>query len=513
MTVRDGLDSPAHLPDSADSADLADYADSAHPAHPTPAPTAPGTTWLHSARQIVPLAWPVFIGQVSVLAFATIDTVLVARASATDLAALAVGSAAYITIFVGFMGVLLALSPIVGHLQGAQQPVQAGRQVHQALWIAAALALLGCTLLAFPYPFLALSRVGPEVAEKVRGYLLALAFSLPAALLFTIYRAFNTAVGRPKVVMALQIGALLIKLPLSAALVFGVPAIGLPALGVMGCGIATAVAMWAQVAAAWRVMRRDRYYDRFELFGHGLQRPDGPALRQQLKLGLPLGGGILVEVTGFAFMAIFIARLGTTPVAGHQIAVNLVSLMFMMPLAVGNAASTLVALHIGAQQPALARRLGWHGLVLGCGVAAVMGGLMVFAREPVLGLYTQDPLIFASALPLLAWVAVFHIADAAQTIAAFVLRAYKITVVPMVIYVAALWGVGLAGGYALAFNVPGNVPAALQGARGFWFASTAGLVLAGAALSAFMLWVMRQGRQGRQDELQDERQDGRSSVS
>jgi MATE family multidrug resistance protein len=93
-------------------------------------------------------------------------------------------------------------------------------------------------------------------------------------------------------------------------------------------------------------------------------------------------------------------------------------------------------------------------------------------------------------------VAVFHVADAAQTIAAFVLRAYKVTVVPMAIYVAALWGVGLGGGYTLAFNLSGGVPAALQGARGFWFASTAGLVLAGGALSAFMLWRMRQ--QGRQ---------------
>jgi MATE family multidrug resistance protein len=437
----------------------------------------------------------VFIGQVSVLAFATIDTLLVARASATDLAALAVGGSAYITIFIGFMGVLMALAPIVGQLQGAQRPAEAGRQVHQALWIAAALALLGSTLLAFPYPFLALSRVSPEVAAKVRGYLMALAFSLPASLLFTVYRAFNTAVGRPKAVMALQVGALLFKLPLSAALVFGLPALGLPAMGVLGCGIATAVAMWAQVLAAWLVIRRDRHYGPYALFGRGLHRPHGPSLRQHLRLGVPLGAGILVEVTGFSFMAIFIARLGTTPVAGHQIAVNLVSLMFMMPLAVANATSTLVALRIGAQQPAAARRLGWHGLLLGCSLAAVMGAAMLFAREPVLGLYTQDPVVMAAALPLLAWVAVFHVADAAQTIAAFVLRAYKVTVVPMAIYVAALWGVGLGGGYTLAFNMPGNVPLALQGARGFWFASTAGLVLAGAALSAFMLWLMR--REGR----------------
>ena len=448
-----------------------------------------------SARRILPLAWPVFIGQVSVLAFGTIDTLLVARASATDLAALAVGSAAYITVFIGFMGVLMALSPIVGQLQGAGRSEDAGRQVHQALWIGLVLALVGSTLLLFPTPFLVLSRAGPEVADKVRGYLAALALSLPASLLFTVYRAFNTAVSRPKAVMVLQVAALGLKVPLSWALVFGVPVLGLPALGVTGCGMATCVAMWAQVLAAYLLLRRDPFYAPFKLLGRGLQRPDGAALRQQLKLGVPMGGSILVEVTGFAFMAIFIARLGTTPVAGHQIVVNLVSLLFMMPLAIANATGTLVAQSIGAGQHRDARRLGWHGLLLGCGVAAAMGGTVFALREQVQGLYTTDAAVLAAALPLVAWLAVFHVADAAQTVAAFVLRAYKVATVPMLIYVGALWGVGLGGGYQLAFNVSGSVPAGLQGAPGFWFAATAGLVLAGTGLSAFMAWMFQRQRQ------------------
>ncbi len=465
--------------------------------HDTPHDTPPDTprhSALHSASRILPLAWPVFIGQVSVLAFATVDTLLVGRASATDLAALAVGSAAYITVFIGFMGVLMALAPMVGQLQGAGRLEDAGRQVHQALWVALVLSLLGSLLLLFPYPFLALSRAGPAVADKVRAYLAALAFSLPASLLFTVYRAFNTAVSRPKAVMVLQVSALALKVPLSWALVFGVPDLGLPALGVMGCGVATAVAMWAQVLAAWLLLRRDPFYAPFKLLGRGLHRPDGAALRQQLKLGLPMGASILVEVTGFAFMAIFIARLGTTPVAGHQIVVNLVSLLFMMPLAIANATGTLVAQSIGAQQPRDARRLGWHGLLIGCGVAAAMGSTVFLLRAPVLRLYTTDAAVLAAALPLVAWLAVFHVADAAQTVAAFVLRAYKIATVPMLIYVAALWGVGLGGGYQLAFNVSGSVPAGLQGAPGFWVAATAGLVLAGAALSAFMVWMFRQQR-------------------
>jgi len=444
-----------------------------------------------SAGRIAPLAWPVFVGQLSVLAFSTVDTVLVARHSSLDLAALAVGAAAYVTVFIGFMGVVLAIGPIVGQLFGAGQLPLAGRQLHQATWVALGLAMVGSLLLAFPYPFLALSRVTPEVADKVRGYLLALALSLPASLLFTVYRGFNVAVSRPKAVMALQLGGLALKVPLSVGLVWGVPALGVPALGVLGCGIATCLSMWAQTLVALLVLRSDPFYARFELRGRGLDAPDRAALRAQLRLGLPMGATILIEVTGFSFMAIFIARLGATQVAGHQIAANLVALLFMMPLAIANATGTLVAQRIGARDARDARRLGWHGLVIGCAIAALMGGAVFLARESIVGLYTRDAAVLAAALPLLAWVALFHVADAAQTVAAFVLRAYRIATMPLVIYVVALWGVGLAGGYVLAFDVFRNAPAALQGAPGFWVAATAGLVLAAVALTAFLGWVLR----------------------
>jgi len=449
--------------------------------------------WIDSTRRILPLAWPVVVGQVSMLAYATIDTLLVARTSAADLAALAVGSAAYVTIFIGLMGVLMALAPIVGQLHGAGQRVEAGRQVHQALYIAFGLGALGSTLLLFPQPFLQLARAGAEVDERVRAYLLALACSLPASLLFTVFRAFNTAVSRPKEAMKLQLAALLaLKLPLTPLLVLGAPALGVPALGVLGCGVATAVAMWAQALLAGVMLHRDPFYAPYRLLGHGLQPPERRALWHHLKLGVPMGAGILVEVSAFTFMAIFIARLGTTPVAGHQLAINLASMLFMVPFGLGNATGTLVAQQLGAGALHDARRLGWHGLQLGCGVAALMGAAVYLLREPVLALYTQDSAVLAAALPLVAWLALFHVADAAQTIAAFVLRAHKIATVPMLIYVAALWGVGLGGGYLLAFDTTGHAPPGLQGARGFWFAATAGLVLAGVALGGFMVWVLRQ---------------------
>lgn len=446
---------------------------------------------VQDARRILPLAWPVLFGQLAVLAFGTVDTVLVARHSQADLAAFAVGAAAYITVFVGLMGVVLAVSPSVGQLFGAKRLEAAGEQFHQGLWLAAGLSVLGSTLLIFPQPFLWMARSTPDVAAGVRGYLLALAVSLPASLLFTAFRAFNTAVSRPKVVMWLQVGGLCVKVPLSMALVSGVPAWGIPELGVTGCGVATACAMWAQWLCAIVVLRKDRFYEQFQLWHAGLQAPRRAALMDLLRLGIPMGAAILIEVSAFSFMALFIARISTVSVAGHQIAMNLVSMMFMLPLALANATSTLVAQRIGANDLADARRLGWHGVWIGTGLATLVATVVVAARAPIIGLYTRDAATAAAALPLLAWLGIFHVSDALQTISAFVLRAWRIATVPMVIYAGALWGVGLGGGYWLAFNVSGQVPAALQGAPGFWAAATAGLLVAGVGLAGFKRWVLR----------------------
>ena len=466
-----------------------------------------------SVRRIVPLAWPVFIGQVAVLGFGTVDTVLMARRSPTDLAALAVGSASYITVFIGLMGIVLAVSPIVGQLFGAQRLREVGHQAWQALWLALALGLIGCTLLAFPAPFLALAQASPVVAEKVRGYLLALAFALPASLLFTVYRGFNVAVSRPKAVMALQIGGLALKIPLSMALVSGVPALGIPALDVLGCGLSTMIAMWVQTLIAWLVLRRDPFYHRFELAAPGQRALHLGSMRALLRLGLPIGMSILVEVTAFAFMAIFISRLGETAVAGHQIAANLVSLLFMLPMGLGNATSTLVAQRIGAGDLRDAQRLGWHGMQFTLMLALLVGCAVFAARTQVLQFYTDNPAVVAAAMPLLAWVALFHTADALQTSAAFVLRAWRIATWPLLIFVLALWGVGLGGGYTLAFTLGDALPTDWRGASGFWIASSAGLTIAAFALTGLLAWVLaRQSRRAQPVDLASSDQSGGAAV-
>ena len=235
------------------------------------------------------------------------------------------------------------------------------------------------------------------------------------------------------------------------------------------------------MAFAWRVLRRDPFYARFGL-RERIARPTRAGIVPLLRLGVPMGLSMVVEVTGFTCMAFLIARSGATAVAGHQIAVNLVSLMYMLPLAIANASGTLVAQRIGAGDAAGAQRLGWHGIAIGAAAGGAFGLAAYLGRDAITHAYTDNPVILAAALPLLTWVALFHFADATQAVTAFVLRAYRIVTVPLVVNTVALWGVGIGGGYLLAFDRSGRVPAELLGAPGFWAAATLALVVAASAL-------------------------------
>jgi MATE family multidrug resistance protein len=191
-------------------------------------------------------------------------------------------------------------------------------------------------------------------------------------------------------------------------------------------------------------------------------------------------------------MAVFIARLGVTAAAGHQIAANLAAMMFMAPLALASATMTLVAQRVGARDSADAQRLAWHGLrfagVLALGMALALG----LAREAVAALYTADLAVRAVAVPLLTWVALFHFADAVQAVSSFVLRAYRIATLPMLIYAGSLWGVGLGGGWWLVFVGWAGAPAAWRGPEGYWVSAAAGLWLAAFALAALLAYTLAQ---------------------
>jgi multidrug resistance protein, MATE family len=440
---------------------------------------------LHPTRQIAALAWPILVGQLAVIANGVIDTAMTARFSATDLAALALGASIYVSVFVGLGGVLQALAPSVGQLFGAGRVREVGYEIKQGSWLAFFLCCVGSVVLVFPQPFLTLAQASPELTEKATLYLQILALALPATLGFRIYSALNTAIARPTMVMAIQLAGLALKVPLNALFIFG--GLGLPAFGGPGAAIATSLIAWLMLAVSWAILRLAPAYRQFGLFGTGWVAPHWAAQKPLLQLGVPMGLSYLIEVTAFTFMALFIARLGELAVGGHQITANFATVLYMLPLSIASATGTLVAQAIGAQQLETARRIGNDGIRLAALVSVAIGLVVWFTRETIIRAYSPNPAIIAAALPLFAFISFYQLFDAIQVTAAFVLRAYKIAIVPTIIYALALWGVGLGGGYALGFDRFGLTPPGLRGAAGFWFGNSVSIALVAMGL----LWYLR----------------------
>ncbi|HKA43879.1 MAG TPA: MATE family efflux transporter [Burkholderiales bacterium] len=445
-----------------------------------------------TSRAIVRLAWPVLVAQLATIASGVLDTVMAGRYSAVDLAAVGIGTSVYFSVFIGLMGVVHALSPIAAQLFGGNQHGRIGEETRQTVWLALALSTLGVLLLAFPDPFLRLSGAPPEVEARTRDYLQGIAWALPAMLLFRVFFALTTAVSRPRAVMAINLVYLGAKIPLNALFIYG--GLGAPELGGPGCAIATTIASWIMLALAWAYCARHPAYAPFRIF-EKWSWPDPAILWIHLKLGVPMGLSLFVEITSFTFMAIFLARLGAATSAGHQIASNVTGVCYMFGLAVGNATGVLTAQALGARDPGLARHTGFTGMGIMLATSACAGVLIFFSASNIVLLYSHDAEVQALATRLLAYVALFQVFDTAQVVIVNALRGYKITVIPMFVYTLALWGIGLGGGYALGLEeIAGAKALGLatpMGAAGFWLAGVASVAAASLILLAFFSRVSR----------------------
>ena len=441
-------------------------------------------------RTIARHAGTVLVGQLAVMAFGVTDTIVAGRYSQQALAALSVGSAVYISIFVGLLGVLQALLPTWAELHGASRKEELGRSVRQALYLAGLTMGAGILALLFPGALLEWTQVPAALQGEVRNYLAVLTLALPPALLFRMYSTLNQSLGRPLLVTWLQIASLAVKVPLSIWFAFG--GLGLQGRGAVGCAWATVVVNCVTILLAIWLLRTRTLYRPYALWRR-MERPDWHVIGQFARLGVPGGLAIMVEVTSFTLMALFIARQGTVASAAHQVAANLAAVLYMTPLSIAIATSARVSYWLGAGDHSRARlaiRTGFKlALVLSLGLSATM----LLARHGIASVYAKSPEVAALAAGLLGWLAVYHLGDAAQALCVFILRCYRVAVAPLVAYCVLLWGVGLSGGYLLAYRgigtlAPQNSPLA------FWQASTLALALLAPILLAILWRAVRASR-------------------
>ena len=438
-------------------------------------------------RAIFKQAWPILISQWASMAFGVLDTAMTGHAGPIELATMALSISIYITVFVGLMGVMHALIPIQAQYVGAGKLEQVGRAWGQGIWVSLLLSVVGGAVMLFPDVWLSFSGdIDPLVRANVKSYLLALTFALPAALMFRTVYALANAVSRPKLVMMINLVGIALKIFFNWLLIFG--NWGLPELGATGAGISSAIVFWINLTVGLWIVTRTPFFKQFHL---KLGRPRLGELWSILRLGIPMGGSYLVEVSAFTCMALLVAQEGTAVIGGHQITSNLAALAYMMPMAIGVATAALAAQSIGAGHMKQAHRTCMMGLVIGlCGALITACGLY-FGRDLIVATYTGDPAVAAIALSLLVLLPFFHIVDAMQCINSYLLRAHKIAVVPLLLQFFALMVVGLLGGWWLGFG-PGKglieplrnqlLAGSPVGAGSMWLMATIGL-----AISAMLL--------------------------
>jgi multidrug resistance protein, MATE family len=416
------------------------------------------------------LAVPVVIVQVGMMAMGVVDTIMVGHISAQALAAVALGNLYFFSLAVFTMGTLMVLDPIVAQAVGARDRPAIARGVQRGVLMAGLLTLPATLLLTVAAPLFTLARQPAEVVPLAAAYALR---SVPGTfpfLLFVVFRQSLQAMGRTVPIVAAIVVANLANVALNWVLIFG--HLGFPAMGVVGSAWATSVSRALLVVVLWLAARRELAPLVFP-FRREVWQPT--PLGRMLRLGLPIGAQHLLEFGAFALVALMMGWLGTRQMAGHQIAINLAALTFMVPLGVGDAASVLVGRAVGRGDPGGTRGAARAALASGAVFMATTAALFLLLPEPLARLYSRDVEVIAIAAALIPIAGVFQVFDGLQVVAAGVLRGVGDTRGPMLINLLGYWVLGLPLSVYLGF-VAGRGPV------GLWWGLVLGLGVVAASL-------------------------------
>jgi MATE family multidrug resistance protein len=431
-------------------------------------------------RAMLRLAVPVVVVQVGMMLMGVVDTVMVGHltgggGSSVGLAAVALGHLYFFGIGVFGMGTLMVLDPVVAQAVGARDEAAVARGIQRGVLLAVVLAVPSVAVLLLAGPALGLARQPAEVVPLAAAYILRLAPGVLPFFLFIVFRQSLQALRRTAPIVVTIVAANLVNGGLNWLLIFGHGSI--PPMGVLGSAWATTVSRWLLaglvVALAWKDLRPRLRRRLPEVW-------DFEPLGRMLRLGLPIGCQYVLEFGAFALVALMMGWLGTRQMAGHQVAINLASLTFMVPLGVGDAASVLVGHAVGRADPVGARSSARAALLCGAGFMSCTALLFLGLPHALARLYTVDPGVVGVAAMLIPLAGVFQVFDGLQVVAGGVLRGLGETRVAMMVNILGYWLLGLPVSYLLGFR-------AGWGPVGLWW----GLVLGLAVVATVLLTRVR----------------------
>lgn len=448
---------------------------------PTDASSPPLRREIHTTAV---LAAPLVLGHVSTGLISLVDSLIAGRHGTATLAAVAVGTALFWLPMMIPLGTLMALPPSVSQLDGARRREDIAPLFRQALWLAAGLGVAMFAFLTAAAHLLGALGIAPEIRPEAAAFLRGIRWGVPALALYLTQRYLSEGLHWTMPTMVLGFGGLAVLVPVGYALTFG--AWGLPSLGAGGLGLASALMMWLQALAFAGYLARSRRFADLGLFARW-EGPRWAPIRGLLATGLPIGVTILAEGGLFVATALLIGRLGPVEAAAHQIAINVASLAFMIPMGLAEATTVRVGHAIGREDVHGVRRAARAGYAIMLSTQLVSALVMVGGNDAIVALYTHDAAVAALAASLLLYAAAFQFPDGVQVLSAGALRGLRDTRVPMGLAALSYWGVGMPLGAGLGLALG-------WGPRGMWTGLIAGLSVAALLLGVRFLRASRPDR-------------------
>jgi len=425
------------------------------------------------ARKVTTLSIPIVVTQLGQISNGFIDVIMVGRLGPPELAGVALGNATYFLFALIGIGVLLAVGPLVSQAYGAKQHDPIGRTVRQAIWLATLLSLAVLLIMwnaRIPWTMMQQDATTIAYAE---GYLRASMWGFLPFMWFNGLRNFVEAIGRPLPVTIIIVAGILLNIFANYGLMFG--NFGLPRLGLVGTGWSTCIVHWFMFIGIAGYVSTQNSYRSYGVL-RKLRTPDLRYFGELLRVGIPIGGSIGLEVTLFSATAFLIGTFGAVPIAAHQIAIQCAAITYMVPLGIGLATSVRVGQNIGAKDPDAAAVSGYTGIGLAFLFMLCTALLFLLAPTLITSIYLDlnDPENAETALQvisLLGIAAIFQLFDGVQATALGALRGLKDTKIPMILGFIAYWLIGMPTGLGLGFGLQ-------LGPESFWWGLVVGLFAA-----------------------------------
>jgi multidrug resistance protein, MATE family len=402
--------------------------------------------WLVEARALLLLALPLVVTQLAQMAILTTDVIMLGRLSKEALAGAALGNTVFYFCWLIGLGPTAAISPLIAHILGGSPGNRAGVRavVRMGFWTVAMLSVPLMLLLLFAKDILLLFGQSPELAEAASHFVRPLSLGIPFSLGFQVLRNYSTALERPNASLLVVAVTILFNAVADYALIFG--HFGMPRLGLMGSGIASASSFAFSCLAMCAVVLFHRDLHKYRIM-HRFLRPDWEKFRELFHLGMPIGLTMIFEAALFNASTLLMGTFGTAAVAAHQVAMNVPSITFMVPLGIAMAATVRVGLAAGAGDRAGVRRAGFTALAISTAFMCLSALVLALFPHQIAALYFSaadagNAGVLALAATFLQIAAAFQIMDGLQVTASLCLRGLKDARMPMWIAAASYWLVG-----------------------------------------------------------------------